>query len=200
MPGTFSTWPKLQLNLSCFWDTKHRNRIQTTDTNTSKHTCPCLYLNRQPNATSKVKSQSDLFDCPLPGPPDKIRLVERFSRVPEPARLGRPPVRFLKRKKRKKKTIRSRNPSSTHRRHFGVGNLLPPVHRAGNLLLPRQCTKTLVHRAGILHLPRQCTKTLNRYRKTQTTGLNSHTLTHTSTNKREKRKQNRRRLRVDQRH
>lgn len=114
--------------------------------------------------------------------------MERLSRVPEPARLGRPPVRFLKRKKRKKKTIRSRNPSSTHRRHFGVGNLLPPVHRAGNLLLPRQCTKTLVHRAGILHLPRQCTKTLNRYRKTQTTGLNSHTLTHMSTNKREKKK------------
>jgi len=181
MPGTFSTWPKLQLNLSCFRDTKHRNRIQTTDTNTSKHTCPCLYLNRQPNATSKVKSQSDLFDCPLPGPPNKIRLVERLSRVPEPgpdkgwleerlsrvpepARLGRPPVSFLNRKKRKKKTIRSRNPSSTHRRHFGVGNLLPPVHRAGILLLPRQCTLKLafywvgillppVHRAGILHLP-----------------------------------------------
>ena len=108
-------------------------------------------------------------------------------------------------KKRKKKTIWSRNLSSTHRRLFGVGNLLPPVHRAGILLLPRQCTlklafygagillppvhragilllprqctKTLVHRAGIL-LPRQCTKTLNRYRKTQTTQLNSHILTH----------------------
>lgn len=125
--------------------------------------------------------------------------MERLSRVPEPARLGRPPVRFLKRKKRKKKTIRSRNPSSTHRRLFGVGNLLPPVHRAGILLLPRQCTLKLafyragillppVHRAGNLLLHRQCTKTLNRYRKTQTTGLNSHTLTHTSTNKREKKK------------
>jgi len=56
------------------------------------------------------KSQSDLFDCPLPGPPDKIWLVERLSRVPEPARLGCPPVRFLKRKKRKKKTIWSRKP------------------------------------------------------------------------------------------
>jgi len=106
MPGTFSTWPKLQLNLSCFWDTKHRNRIQTTDTNTSKYTRPCLYSNRPRNATSEVKSQSDLFDCQLPGPPDKGWISEHLSRVPEPARLGRPPVRFLKRKKERKRLFR----------------------------------------------------------------------------------------------
>jgi len=116
MPGTFSTWSKLQLNFSCFWNTKHRNRIQTTDTNTSKHTCPCLYLMMQPNATSEVKSQSDLFDCQSPGSPNNIWLLER---LPE---LGHPHFRYLKKENKKKMTIRSRNPVPTHRHLSGAGN------------------------------------------------------------------------------
>jgi len=56
MPGTL--WPKLQLNLSCFWDEMDHlipppNRIPECPlVLTTKHTCPCLYLNRQPNSTS----------------------------------------------------------------------------------------------------------------------------------------------------